>query len=105
MSAFTIVLALTAALAFLAVVAARLDARRHEMSPYLQRWLSQGRGLVILGGAAWLLCVIIFAAALRGNAGVGLSEVVLVGALTLFLLALAGLALLVTWWADRRKRR
>ena len=105
MNALTIIATLTLLLAFLAFVATRLGARRREMSAYAQRWHSQGSVLVFLGGAGWLLCLIIFAARLRGSPGVGLSELMLVGVPTLLLLGLAAVALLVVWCLDRFKRR
>jgi hypothetical protein len=104
-NALTIIAALTLLLAFLVIVTVRLDSRRHQMSAYLQRWLSQGRTLVVLGGAGWLLCLVIFANRLRGAAGVGMSELVLVGFVTFALLALGALALLGAWWFERRARR
>jgi hypothetical protein len=99
-----IILGQTALLAVLVVLTIRLDSRSKAMSPYLKRGLGQGRGLVVFGGIGWLLSLVIFANGLRGTAGVGMSELILVAALTFILLGLAGLQLFAVWLVDRSRR-
>jgi hypothetical protein len=105
MKALTIIATLTIVLAFLAVAAVRLGRRRRQLSPVGVRWLSQASTLVFLGGIGWLLCLVILANGLRGAPGVGMSELMLVGLATLFVLIVAALALLVVWRLSRPARQ
>lgn len=93
------------ALAFLVILARRLNVRRARFNWLERLSVSIGTLALWIASAAWLVCLMCVHAASQGRAGFGGSEIALTGGLAAVMLLAAAVFLGLVWLSDRFRTR